>query len=76
MKNLGVLVPVATPCSTDGSPDLGGLADLCARMLEAGCDSIFVGGSTGRGPWFSRSARVRICRSAGDAARGWCRSHD
>lgn len=64
MKNLGVLVPIVTPCNRSGKPDLTGFSNVCRDMLDAGCDNIFVAGSTGRGPWFSRDDRVRICRTA------------
>jgi len=64
MKRLGALVPVVTPCSKDGQPDLTGLKNVCRYVLEAGCHGIFVLGSTGRGPWFGRADRVRICQAA------------
>lgn len=63
MKDLGVLVPIVTPCSRSGELDLGGLKSVCRHMLENGCHAIFVAGSTGRGPWFTRSDRVKICRT-------------
>lgn len=66
MKQLGVLVPVVSPCSRDGKPDMEGLKAVCADFLNKGCHGIFVCGSTGRGPWFSRSDRVRICRAAAE----------
>lgn len=66
MKQLGALVPIVTPCSRAGRPDIGALKAVCKYMLEAGCAGIFVGGSTGRGPWFSRKDRARICRAAAE----------
>jgi dihydrodipicolinate synthase/N-acetylneuraminate lyase len=66
MKKLGILVPVVTPCNRKGAVDEDGLRAVCSDVLSAGCQSIFVAGSTGRGPWFSRSDRSRICRSAAD----------
>jgi dihydrodipicolinate synthase/N-acetylneuraminate lyase len=66
MKDLGIVVPVVTPCSLEGEPDLDGLRSVCGDLLAAGASSIFVGGSSGRGPWFSRDDRVRICRTAAD----------
>lgn len=68
MKKLGVLVPIVTPCSRAGKVDLAGFRDVCADILDAGCDNIFVAGSTGRGPWFSRADRAKICRAATDLA--------
>jgi 4-hydroxy-tetrahydrodipicolinate synthase len=45
---------------------LDGLKALCQDMLDAGCSGLFVAGSSGRGPWFSRHDRVRICRTLAD----------
>lgn len=66
MRRLGILVPVVTPCSRQGTVDEDGLRAVCGDMLTAGCHSIFVAGSTGRGPWFSRRERSRICRTVAD----------
>lgn len=63
MKDLGILVPIVTPCSKAGEPDLGGLRAVCDDMLTQGVNAIFVLGSTGRGPWFSRDAAAGICRT-------------
>jgi dihydrodipicolinate synthase/N-acetylneuraminate lyase len=64
MKQLGVLVPVVTPCTKSGQPDLNGVKAVCKYFLDEGCHGIFVLGSTGRGPWFSRTDRAKICQSA------------
>ena len=66
MKKLGVLVPVVTPCSKDGQPDLDGLKNVCKYFIDAGCHGIFVLGSTGRGPWFGKADRIKICQAAKD----------
>ena len=66
MKKLGILVPMVTPCTRTGEVDEAGLRGVCRDMLGAGCHSIFVAGSTGRGPWFARQDRVRICRTVAD----------
>jgi 4-hydroxy-tetrahydrodipicolinate synthase len=66
MKKLGILVPVVTPCSRRGAVDEDGLRGVCRDVLTAGCHCIFVAGSTGRGPWFNRRDRSRICRAAAD----------
>ena len=68
MKKIGVVVPVATPCDSTGGPDLPGLKAVCSDMLSAGCHGLFVAGSTGRGPWFSRADRMRMCRTVADCA--------
>ena len=70
MKDCGIVVPVVTPCSKRGEPDLDGLRSVCRHMLDAGCCHIFVGGSTGRGPWFSRENRMAVCRAAADVTGG------
>ena len=66
MKALGIVVPIVTPCTRTGEPDLDGFRSVCSYVLSAGCHSIFVGGSTGRGSWFNRHDRARACRAAAD----------
>jgi 4-hydroxy-tetrahydrodipicolinate synthase len=66
MKEFGIVVPMVTPCTLSGELDLDGFRAVCDYVLNAGCHSIFVGGSTGRGPWFSRSKQVKLCRAAAD----------
>ncbi|MBN1218274.1 MAG: dihydrodipicolinate synthase family protein [Anaerolineae bacterium] len=66
MKELGIVVPIVTPCTRIGELDLDSFRTVCHYVLKAGCHSIFVGGSTGRGPWFSRHDRARVCRAAAD----------
>ena len=66
MKELGIVVPMVTPCTRTGELDLDGIRAVCHYVLSAGCHSIFVGGSSGRGPWFSRRDRARVCRAAAD----------
>ena len=60
------MVPIATPCTPSGELDLDGLKAICQDMVGAGCNSVFVAGSSGRGPWFSRDDRARICRTVAD----------
>lgn len=66
MKQLGVIVPIVTPCTRDGLVDVGGLQTVCDDMMQAGCHGIFVNGSTGRGPWFSRKKRSQICAAVAE----------
>lgn len=68
MKQLGVIVPIVTPCSVKGKVDREGLKTVCEDMLQAGCHGIFVAGSTGRGPWFSRQDRRIICKTVAEMA--------
>ncbi len=70
MRELSIVVPIVTPCTRAGDPDLAGLKVLCQTLLDAGCSSLFVAGSSGRGPWFSRHDRVRICRAVVDQVGG------
>jgi 4-hydroxy-tetrahydrodipicolinate synthase len=66
VKNLSIIVPIVTPCAPGGELDLDGLRSVCHDMLSAGCSSVFVVGSSGRGPWFSRQDRARLCRAIAD----------
>ena len=66
MKQLGVLVPIVSPCTKAGQPEIHGIKATCQYMLDAGCHGVFVGGSTGRGPWFSREKKAIICRAAAE----------
>lgn len=61
MKQLGILVPVVTPCSKRSVIDFEGLKTVCGDMLKAGCNGIFIAGSSGRGPWFPLKKRIEIC---------------
>jgi dihydrodipicolinate synthase/N-acetylneuraminate lyase len=63
MKDLGVLVPIVSPCKPSGDLDLAGLKSVTRYLLDAGCHAFFVAGSTGRGPWFSRADRIKICQT-------------
>jgi dihydrodipicolinate synthase/N-acetylneuraminate lyase len=66
MKEIGPIVPIVTPCSRNGEIDAQGFRAVCQEMLKAGCAGIFIGGSTGRGPWFNLKDRAAICRMAAD----------
>ena len=71
MKQLGVIVPIVTPCTPAGKIDVGGLQAVCDDQMNAGCHGIFVNGTTGRGPWFSRKDRMTICKTiAGRIKKG------
>jgi 4-hydroxy-tetrahydrodipicolinate synthase len=66
VKDLSIVVPVVTPCTPSGQLDVDGLKAVCRDMVSAGCSSIFAVGSSGRGPWFSRDDRARICHTVAD----------
>lgn len=68
MKEWGILVPLVTPCTPEGKLDVNGLIQVSSDMLNAGCHSLFVAGSTGRGPWFNRDERITNCRTVVDLA--------
>ena len=63
MKEFGVLVPIVTPCFKNGEIDYRGLECVYDDMINAGCNGMFVAGSTGRGPWFCLDERKKICRT-------------
>ncbi|NOZ50045.1 MAG: dihydrodipicolinate synthase family protein [Chloroflexi bacterium] len=65
---MSIVVPIVTPCTPSGELDLDGLKAVCKDVIGAGCSSIFAVGSTGRGPWFSRDDRARICHTVADQA--------
>lgn len=69
MKKFGILVPVVTPCDSQGQVDTHGLISVCNEMTGLGCKGIFALGSTGRGPWFGREDRIKICRAAVSAKK-------
>ena len=55
MKKFGILVPVVTPCDSQGQVDTQGLISVCNEMTGLGRKGIFAfRQSTGRGPWFGR----------------------
>jgi len=66
LKDFGILVPIVTPCSKKGEIDKAGLLSVCDGMVKAGCRGIFVLGSTGRGPWFSRNQQIIACSTVAD----------
>ena len=66
MENLDIVVPIVTPCTRAGALDLAGLEAVCQDLLGKGCTAIFIAGSTGRGPWFNRADRARMCRALAD----------
>lgn len=70
MKDLGVLVPIVTPVSADGRPDMDGMRTVCDDMMRVGAQSLFVMGSTGRGPWFSRDDQAAVCRTVANHVGG------
>ncbi|MCX6056469.1 MAG: dihydrodipicolinate synthase family protein [Chloroflexi bacterium] len=68
MKEWGIMVPLVTPCTPTGELDREGLIQVSREMVHAGCHSLFVAGSTGRGPWFSREERIIMCKTVVEEA--------
>ena len=68
MKELGIMVPLVTPCTSSGKLDIDGLVQVSRDMIDAGCHSLFVAGSTGRGPWLSREERITVCKTVVEQA--------
>lgn len=66
----GVVPPIVTPLTADGSVDRQALADLIERLLGAGIDGVFVGGSTGEIALLSDTQRDQAIAAAVDAVAG------
>ena len=66
MKELGIVVPIVTPCTLQGKVDIQRLKTVTNDMIQADCHGVFVLGSTGRGPWFGREDRAKICRTVAE----------
>ncbi|MEL7087305.1 MAG: dihydrodipicolinate synthase family protein, partial [Planctomycetota bacterium] len=56
----GVIPPLVTPLSDDGSVDEAGLGRLVEKMISAGVDGLFVLGTTGEGPLLTRQLQCRV----------------
>lgn len=66
----GIIVPLITPMTQEGALDERGLNNLIDRMVQAGVDGIFVGGTTGEGLALSRSMRARLNTCAVEMSAG------
>ena len=66
LKQLGILVPIAVPCTAEGEPDIGGLRSVCDDVIGGGCAAIFINSTTGRGPWWSPAERTNLCQTVCD----------
>ena len=42
MKKFGILVPVVTPCDSQGQVDTQGLISVCNEMTGLGCKGILL----------------------------------
>ena len=60
----GIIVPLITPLNTDGSIVTSGLRRLLDHVIKGGVDAVFVMGSSGEFPRFSREEWVRAVGAA------------
>jgi dihydrodipicolinate synthase/N-acetylneuraminate lyase len=67
-RGAGVIPPLVTPCTAQGSPDLAALHRLVERQIAGGVHGVFVLGTTGEGPALSMSARCAVVSAAVSAA--------
>jgi len=66
----GVIVPMVTPVSDNGRPDLHAVARLAVWLLDAGVGGLFVAGTTGRFSHFTPEENAEICRVVVETAKG------
>ncbi|MEJ5945121.1 4-hydroxy-tetrahydrodipicolinate synthase [Pseudokineococcus basanitobsidens] len=55
-----VLAAMATPFGPDGSADLDGAARLATHLVDAGCDGLVLGGTTGESATTSAQEKARV----------------
>jgi 4-hydroxy-tetrahydrodipicolinate synthase len=65
-----VIPPLTTPLTADGDVDTASLENLCAFLLTAGVDGLFVGGSSGEAALLSDAQRGTAIEVAVGAAAG------
>lgn len=66
----GVVPPICTPLTPSREVDVGSLRRLCAFLLEAEVDGIFVGGSTGEASYLGDGTRLQVLRAVLDTVAG------
>jgi len=66
----GVIPPLATPLTQDGSLDEPGLRRLIGRLLDAGCHGMFMLGGTGEGLYLTDAAYTRTIEVSVDEVAG------
>lgn len=66
----GIIVPLITPLTKDGSVDIEGLERLLNHVVEGGVDGIFILGTTGEGPCMSRESKHTLIKQTGSFLRG------
>jgi 4-hydroxy-tetrahydrodipicolinate synthase len=66
----GVIVPIITPVDAEDKIDEPALRQVVRRMIEAGVNGLFVGGSAGEGPLLTLRQWQRMLEIAMDENRG------
>ncbi len=66
----GVIPPVITPLTDDGSLDLPALERLLERLIAAGVGGLFMLGTSGEGPWLKREQQIKVLEVAVRVAAG------
>ena len=66
----GLIPPLTTPLTPEGEVDEPSLERLCAFLITAGVDGLFVGGSSGEAALLSDSQRHMAIEVAASAAAG------
>jgi 4-hydroxy-tetrahydrodipicolinate synthase len=68
----GIVVPLLTPTDAQDRVDEPALRRLIGRLIAAGVQGLFVGGTAGEGPLLTEREWVRLVEVAFDEARGRC----
>lgn len=63
----GVVVPMVTPVTKQGIPDLDAVVRLAQWLVAKGVDGIFLGSTTGRFSHFAPAQNAEICRAVVDS---------
>ncbi|MBO8186220.1 dihydrodipicolinate synthase family protein [Streptomyces spirodelae] len=66
----GVIPPLCTPLTGAGELDAASLRRLCAFLLDAGVDGLFVNGSTGELAYHTDEVRLAALRTVREAVGG------
>jgi dihydrodipicolinate synthase/N-acetylneuraminate lyase len=64
----GAITALITPCTPDGTVDIGAIRPLVEAQVDAGIVGLFVLGTAGQGPMFSTSERKELLREITSAA--------
>ncbi|MFT4089044.1 MAG: 4-hydroxy-tetrahydrodipicolinate synthase [Gordonia sp. (in: high G+C Gram-positive bacteria)] len=62
-----VSVAMVTPFDSEGKLDLGKSAELAAQLVDKGCDSLVVSGTTGESPTTTPAEKMALLRGVLDA---------